>query len=88
MEGKIDGAKFNIHGLNDSDVEVLKPIKRDLQSIPLIIDDTATLTIEQFQIKAKRLKAKNNIKLIIIDYLQLMLGSGKNREQEISKISP
>ena len=87
MEGKIDGAKFNIHGLNDSDVEVLKPIKRDLQSIPLIIDDTATLTIEQFQIKAKRLKAKNNIKLIIIDYLQLMLGSGKNREQEISKIS-
>ncbi|HEY9222332.1 MAG TPA: replicative DNA helicase [Lutibacter sp.] len=87
MEGRIDGDKFNIYGLNDYDDTMLNPVKRELKSIPLILDDTASLTIEQFQIKAKRLKNKHSIKFIVLDYLQLMIGKGTNREQEISKIS-
>ena len=57
------------------------------KDIPFFIDDTASLSIEQFQIKAKRLHSKYNIRFIVVDYLQLMSGNEKIREQEISKIS-
>src|SRR5690606_26603056 len=61
-----------------------------LASAPLYLDDQAALNIFELRAKARRLKQKHDIKLIIIDYLQLMQGSvnqGGNREQEISKIS-
>ncbi|MBA4195969.1 MAG: replicative DNA helicase [Chitinophaga sp.] len=66
-----------------------KGIKR-LETAPLYIDDTAALNIFEFRAKARRLVNKHNVGLIIIDYLQLMSGSGdrnSNREQEISNIS-
>ncbi|MBE9481846.1 MAG: replicative DNA helicase [Bacteroidetes bacterium] len=56
----------------------------------LFIDDTPALTIFELRAKSRRLKAQHNIELIIIDYLQLMSGTGEtkgNREQEISNIS-
>lgn len=59
-------------------------------NLPVYIDDTAGLSIVQFRAKAKKLKKKRGIGLIIIDYLQLMQCSsekGGNREQEISKIT-
>src|SRR5690606_23331296 len=61
-----------------------------LASAPLFIDDQAALNIFELRAKARRLKQKHNIGLIIIDYLQLMqagIDKGGNREQEISKIS-
>ena len=61
-----------------------------LASAPIFIDDQAALNIFELRAKARRLKQKHDIKMIIIDYLQLMQGSierGGNREQEISKIS-
>lgn len=66
-----------------------KGIKR-LETAPLYIDDTAALNIFEFRAKARRLVNKHNVGFIIIDYLQLMSGSGEkntNREQEISTIS-
>jgi replicative DNA helicase len=66
-----------------------KGIKR-LEQAPIYIDDTAALNIFEFRAKARRLVNKNKVGLIIIDYLQLMSGSGErnsNREQEISGIS-
>ncbi len=88
MEYKIDGSKFNMHGLNAQDEMMIRNGRTKLNKLPFYIDDTPGLTIEQFQIKAKRLKSKFGIKLIIIDYLQLMSGGNtRNREQEISKIS-
>lgn len=66
-----------------------KGIKR-LEQAPIYIDDTAALNIFEFRAKARRLVHKHNVALIIIDYLQLMSGSGdrnSNREQEISNIS-
>lgn len=88
MEYKIDGNKFNMHGLNVSDEMIIRQGQTKLNKLPFYIDDTASLTIEQFQIKAKRLKSKFGIKFIIVDYLQLMSGGNpRNREQEISKIS-
>jgi len=90
MEYRIDNDKFNKDGLDPDNADRLSLGYDELSKIPLYIDDSSTLTIEQFKLKAKRLKAKNNIKLIIVDYLQLMTAGGNyrgNREQEISKIS-
>lgn len=62
-----------------------------VSQLPLIIDDTAALNIFELRAKARRLKNKYNIELIIVDYLQLMSGTKsagqRNREGEISEIS-
>jgi replicative DNA helicase len=67
-----------------------KGIER-LASAQIHIDDTAALNIFELRAKCRRLKNKHNVGLIIIDYLQLMSGTGENRnsnrEQEISRIS-
>jgi replicative DNA helicase len=61
-----------------------------LAKAKIFIDDQAALNIFELRAKARRLKQKHNIQMIIIDYLQLMQAGDKsngNREQEISKIS-
>jgi replicative DNA helicase len=63
-----------------------------LHSLPLYIDDTPGLTIAGLRARARRLKRQKGIGLIVVDYLQLLQGSGKgsagdNRVQEISEIS-
>jgi replicative DNA helicase len=64
----------------------------ELQSLPLYIDDTPGLTIAALRARARRLKRQKSIGMVIIDYLQLLQGSGRgssadNRVQEISEIS-
>lgn len=62
-----------------------------LETLPLFIDDTAGLTIAALRTRARRLKRRHDIGLVIVDYLQLLQGSGRhsgdNRVQEISEIS-
>lgn len=65
---------------------------KDLEKAPLYIDDTPSLSIFDLRAKARRLASQYGIKLIVIDYLQLMTAGGNskgggNREQEISTIS-
>jgi replicative DNA helicase len=85
MEYKIDGKKFNTTGLNPDEIARMKGDMMD--DLPLHIDDSSSMTIDEFTVKAKRLYNKFGIRMIVIDYLQLMSGDNKNREQEISKIS-
>ncbi len=66
--------------------ESIKPF----QTAPMYIDDTPALSVFEFRSKARRLKTQHDIQLIVIDYLQLMTGSGDargNREQEVAGIS-
>ncbi|MBU1008211.1 replicative DNA helicase [Candidatus Dependentiae bacterium] len=60
-----------------------------LAEAQVYIDDSASMTIMELRAKARRLKAKHDIKLLVIDYLQLLNGGGRfeNRTQEISMIS-
>jgi len=62
-----------------------------LAKMDIIFDEDSSLTLRSFRAKARRLKKKKGVGLIIVDYLQLMTGGdetrGKNREQEISTIS-
>jgi replicative DNA helicase len=64
----------------------------ELQSLPLYIDDTPGLTIAALRTRARRLKRQKGINMVVVDYLQLLQGTGKgsagdNRVQEISEIS-
>ena len=63
---------------------------KHLEGAPLFIDDTASLSIFELRTKARRLVREHGVKIIIIDYLQLMNASGMkfgSREQEVSMIS-
>ena len=86
-------------GLNGNDVKSgrltpeqwrhLESATKPLGAAPLFIDDTPALSVFEFRSKARRLKIHNDIKIIIIDYLQLM-SSGKqveSRQQEVSEFS-
>ena len=68
----------------------LESATKPLGSAPLYIDDTPALSVFEFRSKARRLKIHHDIKIIIIDYLQLLTGnqdSKGNREQEVAFIS-
>lgn len=58
-----------------------------LQDLPVIIDDTPCLSIAEMRSKLKRMIVRYGIKLVIVDYLQLMRGEGDIREQEVSFVS-
>ncbi|OQX91443.1 MAG: replicative DNA helicase [candidate division Zixibacteria bacterium 4484_95] len=60
-----------------------------LSEAPIFIDDTPTMTVLEMRAKARRLKSRENIELVIVDYLQLIQGprNVENRQQEISFIS-
>lgn len=60
-----------------------------LSAAPIYIDDSSSITVSEIRAKCRRLKQTKNLGLVVIDYLQLMQGSGRtdNRQQEISEIS-
>lgn len=76
-------------GMDQSTENTFKRDMDMLKNAPLYIDDQGGLTLFELRNKARKLKRDKKIQMIIIDYLQLMGGSGKegNREQEISIIS-
>jgi len=90
-EGAIDSQRLRIGELDDKDWGKLISAADRLSTAPIFIDDTAGITVMELRSKARRLKTEYDLKLIVIDYLQLMQGSsskgGDNRQQEISEIS-
>ena len=91
-ETGLSSEKLRTGKLEKHEWEQLSTKVKDLEKAPLFIDDTPSLSIFDLRAKCRRLASQHGIKLIIIDYLQLMTagGSGKgggNREQEISTIS-
>jgi replicative DNA helicase len=77
--------------ISKEDFRELSRASRELQELPLFIDDTPALTIAALRTRARRLQRQKGIGLIIVDYLQLLQGSGRgsndNRVNEISEIS-
>ena len=90
-EAKLTGDKLRKGDLEPYEWEQLNSKINNLIDAPLFIDDTPSLSIFELRAKCRRLKAQHDIKLVIIDYIQLMSAgldrSGGNREQEISAIS-
>jgi len=77
--------------LSEADFPKLTHAASRLAEAPIFIDDSAAITILELRAKARRLKARENIGLVVIDYLQLLRGTSKrgqdNRQIEISEIS-
>lgn len=76
--------------ISREDFQQLSFASQRLAELPLYIDDTPALTIAALRTRARRLKRKHDIGLIVVDYLQLLQGSGRandNRVNEISEIS-
>ena len=69
--------------------EKLNEISQQFQQAPIWVDDTSGLTINQIRAKARRIKSRNGLSLIVVDYLQLISGDkySSSRENEISVIS-
>jgi replicative DNA helicase len=91
-ESGISSENLRMGKISQQEFRQLARAAAELQSLPLYIDDTPGLTIAALRTRARRLKRQKNIGIIVIDYLQLLQGSGKgsagdNRVQEISEIS-
>jgi replicative DNA helicase len=88
--GRIDQHKIRTGKLEDTDWPRLTSAVGILNDAPIYIDDTPGLTPMEVRARARRIKREHGLGLIVIDYLQLMQGSGKtseNRATEISEIS-
>lgn len=87
-EGNIDANRMRTGSFQESDWEKLTMAISTLSKAPIYIDDSPGITVSQIRSKCRRLKAEQGLGVILIDYLQLIHGSGReNRQQEISAIS-
>ena len=90
-ETGLDSNKLRTGKLEKHEWEQLNIRVKNLEKAPLFIDDTPSLSIFDLRAKARRLVSQKDVKIIIVDYLQLMTAGGNmkigNREQEISTIS-
>lgn len=89
-EGNIDAQRLRTGSLTDEDWGKLTMAMGSLASSGIFIDDTPGVRISDIRSKCRRLKQEHGLGMILIDYLQLILGSGRsgeNRQQEVSEIS-
>ncbi|NQT28135.1 MAG: replicative DNA helicase [Candidatus Omnitrophica bacterium] len=88
-QAKVEINRVRTGFLAPSEWPILTNAAGKLSEAPIYIDDTPALNIFEIRSKARRLKAHHDIKLVLIDYLQLVRGMrrGDNRQQEISDIS-
>lgn len=91
LEAEIEGTKMRNGKLTDDEWAKLHRVIENMAEVPIYIDDTPGINIFELRAKCRRLKMHHDIKMVIIDYLQLMSGRSDNksgtREQEISSIS-
>ncbi|MDZ7588623.1 MAG: replicative DNA helicase [Parasphingorhabdus sp.] len=87
---EISSEKLRMGKISREEMHKLALASRELQDLPLFIDDTPALTIAALRTRARRLKRRHDIGLVVVDYLQLLQGTGRandNRVNEISEIS-
>ena len=89
LESQVDSQNIRTGQLNDTEWEKLIETAGIIGKSNLIIDDTPGISIAELRSKCRKYKLEHNLSMIIIDYLQLMSGSGRgdSRQQEISDIS-
>jgi replicative DNA helicase len=77
-------------GITEGDFEKIRDYSIELQSLPFYVDETGGLSISQLTARARRLKRQKGLDLLVVDYIQLLQGSGKrsdNRVQEVTEIT-
>jgi len=88
-EARVDAHKLRTGYLADRHWSSLTTAAGQLSEAAIYIDDTPAMTVLEMRSKARRLKAEVDVGVLIVDYMQLMRGTGRveNRQQEISEIS-
>jgi replicative DNA helicase len=78
-------------GISQTEFDKIRDYTIELQRLPLFVDETGGLSISQLTARARRLKRQKGLDLIVVDYIQLLQGSGKrgndNRVQEVTEIT-
>jgi replicative DNA helicase len=78
-------------GISQSEFDKIRDYTIELQHLPLFVDETGGLSISQLTARARRLKRQKGLDVIVVDYIQLLQGSGKrgndNRVQEVTEIT-
>src|SRR5262245_252066 len=88
-DARVDAQRLRTGSLQEQDWPRLARANAELSASRIFIDDSATITPLEMRAKCRRLKAEHGLGLVIVDYLQLVTGSGRveNRQQEIASIS-
>ncbi|MFA5933387.1 MAG: replicative DNA helicase [Microgenomates group bacterium] len=87
-KSEIEAWKLKTGKLDDNDFDRISHAYGELAEAPLFIDDTPGVSLADIRTKARRLQMEHGLKLLIVDYLQLIHGRGQeNRVQEVSEIS-
>lgn len=86
----VDNWKMRTGNLTDEEFQKIGDALAEMDEIPIYIDDTSSMTVAELRNKARRAKHDHDIGIVIVDYLQLIQGSGNylgNRVQEVTEIS-
>lgn len=89
-EALVESGKLRIGDIDAGDMTKIAHSLKDIITAPIYIDDTPGITVAEIRAKCRRLKMEKGLGLVVIDYLQLMQGSGKrgeSRTQEVSDMS-
>ena len=91
VSSEVNSGKLRSGQISEVDFSKLVKASKDLAELPFFIDDTPSISIAALRTRARRMKRRNNLGLLVIDYLQLLKGSSRasedNRVQEISEIT-
>jgi replicative DNA helicase len=88
MNSNVDASSLRSGKINESEYNRLRSTADELSAMPFFIDDSGSLTVSAIRTRARRLKRRNNLGILFIDYLQLITGSNRdNRVLEISEIT-
>lgn len=87
----VESSKLRSGFINDDEFNKLNEAANELMACKLFVDDSSSIKISEVFSKCRKLRSEHGLDLVVIDYLQLISGSGKggsdNRQQEISEIS-
>lgn len=89
-KSSVEGNKLRSGLINDREFNKLNEAANELVNTKMFVDDSSTIRVSEIFSKCRKLKSEQGLDMIVIDYLQLLQGSGKggeNRQQEISEIS-
>ena len=90
-QAEVSGSKIRRGKIEERDMQALIRVSTELERLPLFIDDTGGLSIAQVAARSRRLKRAGGLDMIVVDYLQLLSGTGskknENRVQEITEIT-
>ena len=87
LAGRVNLGKVLDGTMDDDEMSRYNRAIGELHDAPLILDEQGSLRLDDVRRKARKVKARHGLSMLVIDYLQLMVGNGENRTQEVTQIT-